>query len=272
MTKKRKNKRGRRNQTNLRKLKIMYQNVRGIKSKLVSLLRIVQEQTPSVICLVETHLEEDDEIEIPGYSIMRKDRNQDGGGCLIAYREEINTLVTRIPEKETEMAWILIENSVAGVKIGVVYCPTENYPKKTIEKVYDELEEEIRQEKEKQITLICGDFNAKIFMEGEEKVKGSGQIMKRFIKRNSLQVINQGIKCEGKWTRTQGDSKSIIDYVLTSNSDSIVEKMIIDEEKQFSVYYEKDGTTMYSDHYAIKIKLNWLAMTREINEAKMLVY
>ena len=247
----------------------MYQNVRGVISKMVSLLRIVQEEEPSV--LAETHLLEGEEIKIPGYCIARKDRDGKGGGCLIAYQEKIESLVTEIPEKETEMVWILIENGVAGVKIGVVYCPTEDYPKKDIVKVYDELEEEIQQEKDRQTTMICGDFNAKIFVEEGEKVKGSGVIMKDFVKRNSLHVINQGVKCEGKWTRTQGDSKSIIDYVLTSRSDAIVEKMIIDEAKDFSVYHQQDGETIFSDHFSIKVQLNWLAMTRELNDSKKIM-
>ena len=77
-----------------------------------------------------------------------------------------------------------------------------------------------------------------------------------------------GVKCKGKWTRAQGNSKSVIDYVITKDSDDIVETMVIDEEKQFSVYYREGEKTIYSDHYAIEIKMNWLTMIRQINKKK----
>ena len=105
-----KGRRGRRNKTQLKKLKIWYQNVRGIKSKLISIERIINEIDPTIICMVETHLGDDDEISIPGYKIERNDRNKDGGGCLIAYKEEVKNLVTEITKKETEAIWLKIGN------------------------------------------------------------------------------------------------------------------------------------------------------------------
>ena len=73
----------------MKKLKILYQNARGIKSKRASLERIIQEIEPTIVCLVETHLGKKEVFSIPGYLITRNDRNESGGGCLIAYKEEI---------------------------------------------------------------------------------------------------------------------------------------------------------------------------------------
>ena len=131
----------------------MYQNVRGVKSKMVSLERIGEEIEPSIICLTETHLEEDDEIKIPGYKVKRKDRNKYGGGVLIAYKKSMKTLITILPDGEIEAKWVKVQNSVGGVKIGVVYCPQETETKKEIERVYEELEREIGEEKDNETTI-----------------------------------------------------------------------------------------------------------------------
>ena len=232
---------------------------------MVSLERIVGEEEPAVICLVETHLDEDEQIELPGYELHRRDRNKDGGGCLIAYKLSMKTLVTKLPRQETESVWIRVGNDVGGVKIGVAYFPQEYSSQIEIQRVYDNLEEIVRDEKDNESVLICGDFNAKIFCEEGEEVSKSGKMMKKFNKQNNMVVINEGVKCKGKWTRSEGESKSIIDYVLTKETDTIVEKMHIDEEREFSVYHRIEEEIVYSDHYAIKIKLDWMAMIREIN-------
>ena len=114
--------RGRRNKNALKSITILYQNIRGLKSKFLSLQAIIHEQNPSIVCLVETFLtdpksiqenetEEDDKEEdvmetltIEGYIIVRKDRkNQYGGGCLIAYQERIKSLITEIESEETSL-------------------------------------------------------------------------------------------------------------------------------------------------------------------------
>ena len=263
-----KGRRGRRNKTQLKKLKIWYQNVRGIKSKLISIERIINEIDPTIICMVETHLGDEDEISIPGYKIERNDRNKDGGGCLIAYKEEVKNLVTEITKKETEAIWLKIGNRNAELKICTVYCPSENQPKKNIQRVYEEMEEEIMKEEEKQRTVICGDFNAKIYVNEGEKIKGSGEIMKKFVKENNLEVTNMGDKCQGKWTRTEGEKKSIIDYVLTKDTDDMIKYMIIDEEKQYSACHREssDGKICYSDHNSIILQIDWMATLRSINK------
>ena len=101
MNEERKKRRGNKNKINLNKLSIFYQNVRGMKSKLPSLQVIVAEHNPSLICITETHLCEEDPdkccitegdqntISFEGYIMIRNDRAGIGGGCLIAYKTEM---------------------------------------------------------------------------------------------------------------------------------------------------------------------------------------
>ena len=137
--------------------------------------------------------------------------------------------------------------------------PSENVKKHIIEEAYKEIENEVRNINDNEDIIICGDFNAKLKMDQQEQ-SDAGEVMHNFISKNKLNVINLTDKCSGIWTRVEKDSKSVIDYVLTT-SDSIVKKMIVDEERIFSVQYLKKEKnvmrTIYSDHNAIWISVFW---------------
>ena len=60
----------------LKIFKIYYQNVRGLKSKLDSLQEMLDDYQPSLICILETHMQKEEGIQIPGYSLVyRNDRS-----------------------------------------------------------------------------------------------------------------------------------------------------------------------------------------------------
>ena len=77
----------------------------------------------------------------------------------------------------------------------------------------------------KQKLLIVGDFNCKIgtIIDGnKEEVTVGGKILRKMMTENKLTVVNS-LKCtKGLWTREQGDSKSIIDFVITKTEDETV--------------------------------------------------
>ena len=68
----------------LTNLKIYHQNVRGLKSKIDSLAEIIDDYEPTQICLVETHLSKEEQIQIPGYKIFRSGGTNNSRGILIA--------------------------------------------------------------------------------------------------------------------------------------------------------------------------------------------
>ena len=60
----------------LKNFKIYYQNVRGLKSKLDSLQEMIDDYQPALLCIVETHMQKEEEIQIPGYSLVyRNDKS-----------------------------------------------------------------------------------------------------------------------------------------------------------------------------------------------------
>ena len=50
-------------------------------------METISDYQPILICLVETHLQKEEEIRIPGYSqIFRNDRSGNSGGIMLAVK------------------------------------------------------------------------------------------------------------------------------------------------------------------------------------------
>ena len=55
-------------QNALTNFKVFYQNVKGLKSKVDSIMETISEYQPMLICSVKTHLQKEEEIRIAGNS------------------------------------------------------------------------------------------------------------------------------------------------------------------------------------------------------------
>ena len=204
----------------------MYNNLRGIKSKQHSLRNIIEEKDPTVIALVETKLNKEDKIEIEGYRIERVDRNESGGGVLIGYKECLEHVTTVVcEEKENcEILWIKIDNGQIKIKIAAVYMPQENQIKiGKLRQVYKNIEKEIMEsQREKENIILVGDFNCKVGEEikgNNKEVTKGGRLMTELCNNTGLTMVNADEKCEGLWTRKEGASESVLDYVLMWEED-----------------------------------------------------
>ena len=76
----------------------MANNVRGYKSKEETIKRIINEEKPVIIALLETKLSKGEQTDIPGYTITRVDRDEEGGGVLIAYKTCLKNVVIGVAE------------------------------------------------------------------------------------------------------------------------------------------------------------------------------
>ncbi|MCH2406130.1 MAG: endonuclease/exonuclease/phosphatase family protein [Nitrosopumilus sp.] len=188
----------------------MFDNVRGVKSKLNSIRNIIEEEKPTIIGLVETKLDEEDIIEIEGYEIRRRERKTEGGGVLIAYREEIKNIinVVREVEEDCEMLWMKINNQVNKIRIGIIYMPQEDsttYNK--LKNIYSVIEEEIRTAfNNKEKLLIMGDLNCKVgnnIPNNNAKVTKGGRLLLKLVKKYNLSIVNAEACCQGLWTRAR---------------------------------------------------------------------
>ena len=69
--------------------------MRNTRTELMELIRmeLISHYQPMLICLVETHLQKEEEIRIPGCSqIFHNDRSTNSGGIMVAVKENLKQL------------------------------------------------------------------------------------------------------------------------------------------------------------------------------------
>ena len=231
-----------------------------------------------MIAITETWLDEDKQIELQGYVVFRNDRNEDGGGVMIAVREEIKKITTEIKRthENVESLWILINNNQIKLRVGVVYFPQEK--DQDVKGIYQIIQEQvtIAGNKDESI-MVVGDYNCKVgkVIKGnhEKETKGGKKLMK-FVEKEGLKIVNSHDCCKGIWTREENGVQSILDYVITDEefADHVKEMKVHDSTKEISPFHlkkEKGGEirTIYSDHNPITLKTD-LVMMRAQAEVK----
>ena len=77
--------------------------------------------------------------------------------------------------------------------------------------------------------------------------------------------------CKGLWTRVKSQERSILDYVLTNSKLlSTVTEMVLDENKQYSVFKLEKSGKPYSDHNAILLKLNLITAIEKQKKSRII--
>ena len=87
-------------------LRIVNVNFQSIKTKQGQLYNMLDSIKPDIICGTETWIDnsiKDSQIFTPGYNIYRNDRNVNGGGVLLAVRD--NLISSPVPELQTDWNW-----------------------------------------------------------------------------------------------------------------------------------------------------------------------
>ena len=205
-----KNRRSKKLKNTLKSCKFYYLNIRGLKSKIESLKKIIIEEKPEVIGLVETMLYGKDKVVMEGYIIYRNDRNGDGG-VLIAIKDVLKGIMVEESnsKRKNESIRLSLTNNKTKIRIGLVYNPQENKTTKDeLEDVYGRIESEIKNaRKMEQHIIVMGDMNCKIgdLIDGnKEEISKGGKIMIKMIKEYNMIILNSLEKCRGKWTRSSG--------------------------------------------------------------------
>ena len=243
-------------------MKIMYNNINGIRTKQKSLERIIEEESPTIIGITETRLGEEDDLALPGYVIKRVDRKSGAGGVLIAYKVCLKNVAVVVREEkgEEEMLWIKFDNGKTRMRVGIVYMPQEKDVKiKDIKEIHKKMEEEIEKSKKNKETLILmGDMNCKVGISNTEITKG-GKILLSLCEKLDLALLNNEEMCKGVWTRIdKNGKKSILDYFITDKKDlSKFKEVVIDEMKEITPFWINDKKeVIYTDHCTMMLKVN----------------
>ena len=276
--------RSKRIRNSFKNLKLLYVNIRGLKSKTDSLANNIEEVDPSVICLVETHLDEAERVQLEGFNlIFRSDKSSDSRGIMVAVKDKLKDIAIQLGEtKEVgQTLWIRLDNGKEKIRIGTVYAPQESRTRLTeLKKLYKVVESHINESKKvKEKLVLVGDFNCKVgklIEANSETVTKGGRLLQKLVSKHNLLILNAKPNCQGKWTRSQEGKKSVIDYAITKQEhEDILTSMEIDEAQEYTPCRKlnENGTLIkvYTDHCTIILQLNILVKESKGTSFKLTV-
>ena len=257
------------------RISIMYINIRGLKSKVLDINSLVEDTHFDIMVFTETKLCNKERRVIKGYKDICLNRTTRAGGVAIYYKENMDVQPVK-KNKECETLWVKVKGKNEDLIIGGIYSPCEdNISKTDISNFVRELEKDFVEIKvnESNNILMVGDMNAHIGNDDEgiegnhEKIGTNGREYRRFWREKQLILCNNTNKCKGQWTRSDGNSHTILDLtVATTESFEKVEGIEIDEMDRYSIESRKAKT----DHNATVITYH-LKPEKEIEEKKEII-
>ena len=242
---------------NIKPWRLLYANIRGLKSKVACLKNVCEETDPDVVLLTETHLSEDRGVNFIGYTFIGKARKKaKGGGVGILVKNDKKLIVApHYSHRDIEILWISIHRkSTSPVYIGTYYGKQETTC--SMQKITDEMDllsEELLEKKQEGEVILCMDANAKIGLIRED-VSRNGKLILNVFDECEMVVINGTEKCNGKITRQNRknpEEKSAIDFVTaTPEASEWITNMKIDEDGDLRMRNKAE-----SDHNTILVDL-----------------
>ncbi len=220
------------------KINIIHWNCNFLKNKLPDILNYIEIESPDVICLNEIKCESSEEVNhllrsLKEYSNISRVRTKSGGGVLILYKNKLQTMEIDTKKIDDEIVGINIKNKSSELNIFAIYNPPMSSQNK--KKLNTELIKNLIDRYKN--SLIIGDLNAIM----NNNPNTNGKLLLDLIDNSDICIANS----EDKFTFTNGEYKSKIDYVLCN-----IETMNIVEESETI-----DDHILCSNHLAIRTKI-----------------
>ena len=216
-------------------LQILYFNARSLVPKLDYLRVLCAAQLPDIVCITETWLDNsisDNELTIPGYCIIRLDRNRHGGGVLMYIRCTLQTQVLSLGPFDLEFMIVSVNNAKCRYCMGLFYRPPSSTSLifDTLFSVLEQLDPSLFLN-----YVLIGDFNVNFLNPQHFLYHKLSCILSSF---NLTQVVQQPTHVS-----TNGGA-TLIDLVLVSNPQQLQDCSVIPELSN-------------SDHKGISVTMRW---------------
>ena len=185
-------------------------NIRGIRGSKEELIQLLKEKNVSVASINETLLSTKSRIQIPGYNIIRKERQTGhGGGVAILIRNNIEYSEIDFglsPEELQGNEYIATKMKIHShhpITVTSIYCPPGIKPSAALFNAISNPSH----------SLIMGDLNAKHVDFHCRKTNQSGIALKQILNSTNLSIINTN---EPTYTSPQTGSTDILDLIICS--------------------------------------------------------
>ena len=180
-------------------MKVLYANVRGLKSKMTCLKNILCEIRPNIVLLFETLLWDNKGVKIDGYTFfgMARKKGEGGGVGICVKNEQKKFIAPHLTQRPIEILWVSVARPhEKPLFIGVYYGLQESCNREKIQKEMVYLSEEIAEIKKEGEILLCMDANAKIGLMQEAKSR-NGKLIEGVFQEQDIFVMNKTDKCRG---------------------------------------------------------------------------
>ena len=255
-------------------------NSAGLRSKLSTFYKVINDLNPSIFFIQETKLKEKGKLKVDDYVIFEKLRStrKNGGGLAIGAKPEFNP--TWVREGDEDLETLSIDIFVKNLKIRCCtgYGPQESDIKDKKELFWEYLDTEVIEAKNAGSGLIIQmDGNlwagSEIIKNDPRPQNSNGRLFKQFLNRNpNLTVVNSLNLCEGLITRTRICNgkleQSVLDFFIVCNLVlPFIKKMVIDEDgRHILTNYEQvrqRGKATDSDHATEYLDLEMKIITEK---------
>ena len=192
--------------------KLIHLNTFGINNKIDEIEILMQDKKPSIFCVTEHHLNNDQAklIKIPGYSVgnmfCRKTKNKGGAGIFIKDNIHFKPIDVTSFCMEGDIELTAVEIDDSNLNVMTVYRPPSGNFSTFTRYFHDALKK--LSTKEDKVILVCGDFNVNL--------NETLDCHQKRLKTDFLKLIKQfNLECTVKEdTRVTERSSTLIDNIL----------------------------------------------------------
>ena len=237
-----------------RGLHFCHLNVNSLLSKIDEIRDISNHIKPAVLGITESKLNSsviNSEVNINGYSIIRNDRNRNGGGVACYVRNDLCFNIKNVFSNSLEHVFFeILLPKVKPIAIGIFYGPpnVNNF----LEILLNDFKKVDIRKKE---IYILGDFNINLLQNGKFILKEN---QSNIFKIDTTPLINKYKEfCQTfslteiikDTTRTTCSTSSLLDHILTNSLEKISQKGTLDVSLS-------DHQLIYCTRKVLRIKLN----------------
>eukprot|EP00794_Sanderia_malayensis_P017185 gene17185-18915_t len=194
-------------------------NIQGLtKSKLLELNDLLDENT--ILFLTETQQRSNKLFADSSYSqlsSMRDIKDERGGGLAIIYDQQ-NFIIEHVKCKHKDM--LIVTTKFKGQKATIILVFFSiirgEEEQQENQDIIRKIKEFTSSNFEDELIFIMGDFNAHIGIIGEQQINWNGKEIPDLMSEDNLILMNDTDKCNGLYTWSRGEQKSVIDFILVN--------------------------------------------------------
>ena len=228
-------------------LKLLLINAQGLTQEKMC---EVEEKTDSstIFCITETQHKRVKVQTLPTTNIICKMRalnDKKGGGLMVVYKPSNLLKIKEVMCGHDDILVVECKYVDISFKIILVYMSTDDGNRNS--RILNYIERLINDFDENESLFLMGDFNGHVGFIGPQDLNKNGKIVINLMEKYNLSMLNVDINCQGVITWSQGEKRSVIDFVLVnSGAYGFFHSMHVDEENE-----ELD----FSDHRLITVFL-----------------